>query len=188
MNDNPYVGPRSIGGVDHQGEQIYGRSREISQLVDLLIADRGMLVYSPSGAGKSSLLQAGLAPAMTKQRFQVRPIMRVNLEPPPRQFRSGTWQPVYAQRAALAGGRAAEGQEEDAGHRTGADDAARVSGRRGEWRTADLRPVRRGVDGRSAGCGGEDRIFTQVGAALRDRGRWAVFAMREITWRGWICI
>ena len=64
MNRNPYVGPRSIGGVDHPNEKIYGREREIADLMDLLIADRVVLLYSPSGAGKSSLLQAGLVPAM----------------------------------------------------------------------------------------------------------------------------
>jgi hypothetical protein len=53
---NPYVGPRPLTA----GEKLYGRDRELADLMDLLIAKRIVLLYSPSGAGKSSLLQAGL--------------------------------------------------------------------------------------------------------------------------------
>jgi WD40 repeat protein len=76
---NPYVGPRPY----KQGEIIYGRERETSELLDLLIAERIILLYSPSGAGKSSLLNASIFPKMGEQGFEVWPTMRVNLEPPP---------------------------------------------------------------------------------------------------------
>ncbi len=75
---NPYVGPRPY----KQGETIYGRERETSELLDLLIAERIVLLYSPSGAGKSSLLNAAILPKMAEQGFEVLPVMRVNLEPP----------------------------------------------------------------------------------------------------------
>ncbi len=75
---NPYVGPRPY----RQGETIYGRERETSELLDLLIAERILLLYSPSGAGKSSLLNAAILPKMAEQGFQVFPVMRVNMEPP----------------------------------------------------------------------------------------------------------
>lgn len=75
---NPYVGPRPY----RQGETIYGRERETSELVDILIAERIVLLYSPSGAGKSSLLNAAVLPKMAEQGFQVFPIMRTNMEPP----------------------------------------------------------------------------------------------------------
>jgi hypothetical protein len=55
----PYVGPRAFIA----GEPLYGRERELADLVDLVIAERVVLLYAPSGAGKSSLLQAGLAAA-----------------------------------------------------------------------------------------------------------------------------
>lgn len=75
---NPYIGPRPY----QKGETIYGRERETSELADLLIAERIVLLYSPSGAGKSSLLNAAILPKMATQGFQVLPVLRVNLEPP----------------------------------------------------------------------------------------------------------
>lgn len=75
--NNPYVGPRSI----KTGEAFFGREREIRSLSALLSAERIVLLHSPSGAGKSSLIQAGLAPRM-QERFSVFPLVRVNLEPP----------------------------------------------------------------------------------------------------------
>ena len=76
---NPYVGPRAF----KTGEKLYGRDRETAELLDLIIAERIVLLYSPSGAGKSSLLNAALIPELEKQGFVVLPPMRVNQEPPP---------------------------------------------------------------------------------------------------------
>ena len=77
MADNPYVGPRSI----KTGEAFWGRDREIRSLSALLLAERIVLLHSPSGAGKSSLIEAGLRPRMA-ERFRVSPLVRVNLEVP----------------------------------------------------------------------------------------------------------
>ena len=52
IRQNPFIGPRAF----ETGEKLYGRSRETNQLVNLLIAERIVLLYSPSGAGKTSLL------------------------------------------------------------------------------------------------------------------------------------
>ena len=70
---NPYVGPRSL----RYGEAIYGRDREARQLLELLIAERIVLLYSPSGAGKTSLIQAALIPELEKEEFHVLPVIRV---------------------------------------------------------------------------------------------------------------
>jgi len=75
---NPYVGPRAF----QTGEKLYGRDREVRELLDLLIAERIVVLYSPSGAGKSSLIYAGLIPALEGEGFRVLPVVRVNLEPP----------------------------------------------------------------------------------------------------------
>src|SRR5512143_3076241 len=75
---NPYVGPRAF----QQGETLYGRDREVQELLDLLIAERIVLLYSPSGAGKSSLLNAALIPRLRAEDFHVRPPVRVNTEAP----------------------------------------------------------------------------------------------------------
>ena len=78
---NPYVGPRPF----QTGETLYGRDREVTELLDLLIAERVVLLYSPSGAGKTSLIQAGLLPELIEEGFQALPVIRVSLEPPPEQ-------------------------------------------------------------------------------------------------------
>src|SRR5579871_5613972 len=75
--ENPYVGPRSF----RRDEALYGRNREVRELLDLLIAERIVLLYSPSGAGKTSLVQAALIPALERENFVVRPIMRVSRNP-----------------------------------------------------------------------------------------------------------
>src|SRR5271165_510101 len=74
---NPFVGPRFI----ETGQKILGRDREIEQLYYLLSAERVVLLHSPSGAGKSSLIRAGLIPRL-KEPFDVWGPTRVSLEPP----------------------------------------------------------------------------------------------------------
>jgi len=78
MTKNPYIGPRSF----QYGENLYGREEEIAELLDLLIAERIVLLHSPSSAGKTSLIQAALLPKLQKKRFQPLPVMRVSLDPP----------------------------------------------------------------------------------------------------------
>jgi WD40 repeat protein len=75
---NPYVGPRSF----ERGERLYGRQRELRELIRLLVAERIVLCHSPSGAGKTSLIQAALIPELEQKRFHVLPIIRINQEPP----------------------------------------------------------------------------------------------------------
>ena len=79
--DNPFVGPRPLTSED----ALYGRDREVDRLLDQLVAERIVLLYSPSGAGKTSLIQAGLVPRLREDGFTVLPLppARVGLEPPP---------------------------------------------------------------------------------------------------------
>src|SRR5512146_1009351 len=71
---NPYVGPRPL----QPGERLYGRETETRKLSNLLSAERIVLLYSPSGAGKTSLIQAVLIQRMRERKFYVRPVARVN--------------------------------------------------------------------------------------------------------------
>jgi WD40 repeat protein len=70
---NPYIGPDSF----ETGDTLYGRDRELRQLEALLIAERIVLLHSPSGAGKTSLIRAGLLPLL-KDDFLILPTVRVN--------------------------------------------------------------------------------------------------------------
>src|SRR3954452_3483874 len=76
-DSGPYVGARPI----ETGEPIFGREREIPDLYYKLCAERIVLLHSPSGAGKSSLLQAGLIPRM-REEFDVWRPTRVNTPRP----------------------------------------------------------------------------------------------------------
>lgn len=70
----PYVGPAPLG----EQQQLFGRDAELEELQWRLIADRIIVLYSASGAGKTSLLTAknGL-PSQLKTRFFTLPILRV---------------------------------------------------------------------------------------------------------------
>ena len=61
-NKNPYVGPHPLD----RDQPLYGRDWELQELRDLLASRRIMLMHSPSGAGKTSLIQAGLIPALER--------------------------------------------------------------------------------------------------------------------------
>ncbi|MCC7107410.1 MAG: hypothetical protein IT307_19915 [Chloroflexi bacterium] len=77
--DNPYVGPEPLDAR----QTLHGRDPEVLELLDLLIAERIVLLYSPSGAGKTSLIQAALIPRLRAQRFNVLPLIRVGRPPGP---------------------------------------------------------------------------------------------------------
>jgi hypothetical protein len=65
MQNNPYVGPRFFEQTEH--ERFFGRDEEIQILAGLALARRAVLFYAQSGAGKSSLLRAGLIPELTRE-------------------------------------------------------------------------------------------------------------------------
>jgi hypothetical protein len=76
---NPYVGPRAILA----GEPLYARDRETRELANLLVAERVVLLHAPSGAGKTSLIQAGLTPLLQQRRFRPTIPLRVKTPAPP---------------------------------------------------------------------------------------------------------
>ncbi len=72
---NPYVGTEAF----QEGQELFGRDREREELADLLISRRIVLLYSPSGAGKTSVVQAALIPELKRRHgFEVMPILRVS--------------------------------------------------------------------------------------------------------------
>ena len=74
---NPYVGPRPFQ-PDDRG-RFFGRTGEINQLVPLLYAHRLTVLYAESGAGKTSLLNAGVIPVLqAEEGFEVLPSTRVS--------------------------------------------------------------------------------------------------------------
>lgn len=168
--ENPYVGPRSFA----IGEPLYGRDRERAALLDLVIAERVVLLHAPSGAGKSSLLQAGLVPDLIAEGFKVRPVIRVGMDLPGEvpganrhllsallSLEEGSARPLatLAEQGLVAalevGGAAHEGE-------------VLIFDQFEEVLTVD-------PNNRAA----KQAFFAEVGAALRSSRRWAVFSMRE---------
>ena len=78
---NPYIGPRAF--EERERSRFFGRDRELSKLLNLLIARRLVLLHAPSGAGKTSLIQAALIPRLRAEGFRVHRPLRLNTEMPP---------------------------------------------------------------------------------------------------------
>ena len=75
MSDSPFVGPRPFETEDR--DRFFGRTRELEELFSLIIAHRAVLVYAQSGAGKTSLLKAGVIPRLLERGYKVLPPARV---------------------------------------------------------------------------------------------------------------
>jgi len=187
---NPYVGPRAF----RTGEALYGRASELNELMNLLIAERIVLLHSPSGAGKSSLIQAGLIPRLVEEGFQVLPVARVNQEPPADlRGKDGFNRYIYSTLTSLD-----EALPEE--QRLPLDELVALSlpdyleRFKVQYIAAvhtpeDLPPMDAEVlifdqfeevltiD--PTGLEAKLAFFAQLGLALRDRKRWALFSMRE---------
>jgi Tol biopolymer transport system component len=74
---NPYIGPVPFTVSD--AARFHGRDDDLRRLMVLFVAQRVVLLYSPSGAGKTSLVEAKILPALERKRFEVFPTVRVNL-------------------------------------------------------------------------------------------------------------
>src|SRR5215208_2555077 len=76
MGSEPYIGPRPFEQTDR--DVFFGRDQEANELVSLMTAHAAVLLYSQSGAGKTSLVKAGLIPMLVdEEQFNVLPPMRV---------------------------------------------------------------------------------------------------------------
>lgn len=184
---NPYVGPRSF----QKGEKLYGRDRERTELVDLLIAERIVLLYSPSGAGKSSLVNAAVVPELEEQGFVVLPAIRVT-QAAPVIAEKGTPFNRYIHSALMS----MESEIADE-NRFPADElvSMRLADYLGKYRErADgldkefdpyapfvliFDQLEEIVTSNPTDRAGKLDFFTQVGEALRDRNLWALFIIRE---------
>jgi WD40 repeat protein/DNA-binding SARP family transcriptional activator len=65
--ENPYQGLRAFG--EAEAEQFYGRDAVVKELLGMLAERRLVAVVGPSGIGKSSVVRAGLVPAVREGRL-----------------------------------------------------------------------------------------------------------------------
>ena len=174
LGSNPYVGPRAF----EEGDELCGRKQELLRLLHLIIAERVVLFYSPSGAGKTSLIQARLIPELRKKNFRILGPMRVGTELSQEEFPplaanrylsslllSLDYQPLADQQTPqnLAGCLDQLAQDTDT-----PSDEVLIFDQFEEILTLDPTDVE-----------AKEVFFTQVGEALEARRRWALFSLRE---------
>jgi replication-associated recombination protein RarA len=68
---------------------LFGHDREVNELTKLLSSERVVMLYGPPGAGKTSLIRAGLIPRVKQEKFEVLPVIHVGLEPRKRSKKKG---------------------------------------------------------------------------------------------------
>jgi hypothetical protein len=176
---NPYVGPRPF----RADELFYGRELETRALVNKLLPCGVTLLHAPSGAGKTSIVQAAVVPAFLKHGFLVcgglQPrfsALRVNLPPPPDLPVRNRY--VFSMVNALVG------------HLVNRGDAALMSIEDGLALFAQQHPdkdkqlvvidqLEEILTLRPDDLDGQHEFFHQLGAALRHPNRWGLLTMRE---------
>jgi WD40 repeat protein len=178
---NPYIGPQAF----RRDDVLYGRDNETADLLDLLIAERVVLLYSPSGAGKSSLIAAGLVPRLEDEGFEVLPVVRVTHELPPDGDAQRTPRNRYVLSTLLS---LEEGLPPE--HQHHIDDLNRmtIAEYLAQWPDLDGRPgnevllfdqFEEVITADPNDHEAKQEFFADVGRALRDRNLWALFSMRE---------
>ncbi len=173
---NPYVGPRPFD----RGEQLYGRDREADELRDLLVAERIVLLYSPSGAGKTSLIRARLVPELEEAGFKVLPEIRVAAGLPP----TGGALPAFNRYLMSTLLCLEKGVQRDLGELAGMSLDTYLTQRGGEDGREDVLIFDQFEEFLVADLADRDpktAFLKEVGAALRnhERRRWALFSIRE---------
>ena len=78
----PYVGPRPFGRTATDQKRFFGRDAEASELLSRIVAHSTVLLYSQSGAGKTSLINAKLGPLLAKSGFEVLAPVSMRFAPP----------------------------------------------------------------------------------------------------------
>ena len=77
LQGNPYVGPRPFERNPEDQARFFGRAYEAKQIVAMVLSNPETLVYSQSGAGKTSLFNAQIIPLLEEGGFQAFPSARV---------------------------------------------------------------------------------------------------------------
>jgi tetratricopeptide (TPR) repeat protein len=163
---NPYVGPRPF----ETGETLFGREREVAALRYMLTSERIVLLYSPSGAGKSSLINAGLLPQLAN-RFNIWGPARLNLVPPgDNSNRASLNRYVWSTISALE-------KSESFPEMTLAEYAAQRPRERNPLILFDQFEEVLRLD--PVDLAAKRAFFEQLGEMLRDPGIWALFILRE---------
>lgn len=176
---NPYVGPRPF----RSGEVFRGREADIRGLLDMLISSRVVLLHSPSGAGKTSLIQAAVIPSFDNRRFQIcvqhEPqisALRLNEPEPDFPVRNRYVYSVVSGLVSHLGLRPADVAETSLAEAL-AKVQERTEPRKHQLLVFDQLEEALTLD--PTDHDGQHEFFRQVGEALDDDRRWGLLSMRE---------
>lgn len=182
MRTSPYVGPRPFT----RDEVLPAREREILELRRTLISARILLLHSPSGAGKTSLIEAanGLRKAMEDRQFVVYPPIRVH-RLPPRELRASVNRYEFSALRSLTEDDAMIG-EGLAGYLSQRSSSVAVAEDE-ESAAPERRPrellifdqFEEVLTTDPADVEGRSEFFDRLAAVLDDPFRWALFMIRE---------
>jgi hypothetical protein len=179
----PYVGPRPFDLTEKDRNRFFGRNDEASELLSCIVAHSTVLLYSQSGAGKTSLINAKLIPMLEEADFKVLKPARVRDIPPadlmlgrvPNIFTLNvlrTWDAGMTDAKALAGLSLSQFLE----------DRKPVAGEDNDPnpRVAILDQFEELFTSYPERSGDREDFFDQIGAALeKDRLLRVIFSMRE---------
>jgi len=180
--DNPYVGPRPFRS-DEQ-DLFFGRRHDAAAVVDGLISSRVMLLHSPSGAGKTSIIQIAVVPAFEKRKFLIAArfdpkfsALRVNL-PVPGQL-GDVNRYVFSVANGLVGDFTDEAATARMTIRQALDEHAAHHGKADRPQLVVIDQLEEALTLERGDAEGQEEFFRQLGEALDDSRRWALLAIRE---------
>jgi hypothetical protein len=176
MTQNPYVGPRAF----RSGEKLPARDLEKRYLTDLLIAERVVLLHSPSGAGKTSLIQAGVTPLLQAEilggdHFLPTAPLRIKTPAPPDRAVHNRY--IYSAALGLLPDRDPRELESLSFQRVlEIDEQLR---RRGDIRVLIFDQFEEILTLNPADWDNQAVFFRELGTVLASKPVWALFSMRE---------
>lgn len=170
---NPYIGPRAF----RPNESLPNRQREAQDLTDLIIAERIVLLHAPSGAGKTSLIQAAVLDMLRKDGFRPTTVARVNQPGPVESKIHNRY--VYSVALYLLEDNATGPSE--VGHLSLKEvlDQAKRPLDDSEVPVLVIDQFEEILTLDPADLEAKEEFFRELGAALADGSWWALFAMRE---------
>jgi YVTN family beta-propeller protein len=77
--NNPFIGPVPFSRDELDQKRFFGRDYESEEIISLILGHRLVLIYAQSGAGKTSIINAKIAPELEKLGYEALPSARVSI-------------------------------------------------------------------------------------------------------------
>lgn len=170
---NPYIGPRAF----RSDESLPNRQREARDLADLIIAERIVLLHAPSGAGKTSLIQAAVLEMLREDGFY--PVGPVRVDRPGPAGKEIHNRYIYSVALYLLGDRTTVPHQIDHLPLKEVLERAKPSLSDGEVPVLVIDQLEEILRLDPTDWGEKEKFFKELGAVLAEGSWWALLAMRE---------